>query len=472
MKPTALFVLLFLAVPATAADLLIEDVTIVSAHLAAPARDQNVLIRDGYIARISTEIIAVPEDTPRLEGEGNYLTPGLMDSHHHVSFVPGMGAAGYGHSAEHDALTNAYLRQQPRSLLYHGVTQVLDPAPLDTSKAFEDAPRHPDLFRCGAIPNPGGYPGNQATGTGWEDSFVYRVDREPPEAVVERIADDGAICVKLFIEDGFGDLASWPMLSDETLKRIAAAARSHGLLVYVHANAIDMYHVALGIGPDVIGHGLWNWQWPGNGEPPVERMLDRVVADNVGYIATHQVMWGLAAQLEPDTLDDPAYTKVVPPALLEWYATPAGQWFADELEADFPPDMPRERMARILAQGHARAQLATGYLAGLGYPLLLGSDCPGSATSANQPGLCTLKEIQSLAAAGVAPDAIFRAATINNARQFGLDDRYGTVEPDKVANLLLLDANPLIDPAAWNRIHTVILHGDPIPRERLAATSN
>ena len=155
--------------------------------------------------------------------------------------------------------------------------------------------------------------------------------------------------------------------------------------------------------------------------------------------------------------------------LLAWYRSDAAQWFANELASDFPPNMPREEMAAILERGYARAKRATSYLASAGHPLLLGSDCPGSPTYANQPGLCTFREIQSLAEAGVAPDAIFRAATINNAAQFRIDDAYGTVEEGKIANLLLLTANPLVNADAWNEIDTVILHGEPITREELAA---
>jgi len=65
--------------------------------------------------------------------------------------------------------------------------------------------------------------------------------------------------------------------------------------------------------------------------------------------------------------------------------------------------------------------------------------------------------------------AIFRAATINNARQFGLDKDYGTVEPGKTANLLLLTGNPLETMRAWSQIEKVILHGEVIERETLAA---
>ena len=459
--------MLFFAATANAADLLIENATVISAHLAEPERDQFVLIVDGRITRVSDDKIRVDEETPRIDAKGLFLTPGIMDSHHHVSFAPGLGPIGFGLSAVHEELTDAYVRQQPRSLLYYGVTQVLDPAPMTAWPRFEAQPQRPDLFRCGAIPNPGGYPEVEFP-EGLAGAMPYSVRSESPEAVVERIANDGALCVKLFVEDGFGDSTAWPLMDEAVLERALQAARMRNLLVYVHANAIDMYLEALGYSPDVMGHGLWNWQWPA-GEPPVESTLNIVRDEYVGYIATHQVMKGLAGQLRPETAGDPDFRKVVPPVLLAWYRSDAAQWFANELASDFPPDMTREDMAAILERGYARAKRATSYLANAGHPLLLGSDCPGSPTYANQPGLCTFREIQSLAEAGVAPDAIFRAATINNAAQFRIDDAYGTVEEGKIANLLLLTANPLVNADAWNEIDTVILHGEPIAREELAA---
>jgi imidazolonepropionase-like amidohydrolase len=105
----------------------------------------------------------------------------------------------------------------------------------------------------------------------------------------------------------------------------------------------------------------------------------------------------------------------------------------------------------------------------LGQPMLLGSDTPSAPTYANQPGYDTYKEMQMMARAGIPLSAIFAAGTINNARQLGLDRDYGTVEKGKIANLLLLSANPLADLAAWTKIDTVILRGEPIARESLAA---
>jgi imidazolonepropionase-like amidohydrolase len=101
--------------------------------------------------------------------------------------------------------------------------------------------------------------------------------------------------------------------------------------------------------------------------------------------------------------------------------------------------------------------------------MLLGSDTPSAPTYGNQPGYDTYREMQLMVQAGIPLSAIFAAATINNARQFKMDKEYGTIERGKIANLLLLDANPLASVEAWNRIDTVILHGEPIERETLAA---
>ena len=78
-----------------------------------------------------------------------------------------------------------------------------------------------------------------------------------PEAVVERIAATEARCVKMFIEDGFGDRNDWriPGVS-RPCGRVRAAAHRHGLLLMTHANALDMQRMAIDADVDVIVHGL------------------------------------------------------------------------------------------------------------------------------------------------------------------------------------------------------------------------
>jgi imidazolonepropionase-like amidohydrolase len=67
---------------------------------------------------------------------------------------------------------------------------------------------------------------------------------------------------------------------------------------------------------------------------------------------------------------------------------------------------------------------------------------------------------------------IFRAATISNAREFKLDPQLGTIEPGKIANLVLLKKSPLQSVDAYDSIATVWIHGEPVSRDNLAVDSN
>lgn len=457
--------------PGSERDLIISNITVISAEHDAAVPGQTVVIDNGRIIEIRDADPGLDSGRNVVDGAGRFLAPGLMDTHHHVSFVPGMGAFGVSPASDHFEMALAYMRQQPRSLLYYGVTQILDPSPLYDEPAFLDHEPGPDFFRCGEIPTPGGYPENQQPDGAGEVLQSFRLDEangRSPEVVVEEIAESGAICVKIYIENGFGAADDWPIFDDETIGRIRDAAHAHGLPVLAHVNAIDAYQVALRNDLDIVAHGLWNWQWP-EGEPPVVDTLDAVIAKGTGYMPTHMVMTGLSAQLRADSLDDPALVAVTPSALMQWYRDGGSTFFTEELASGFPGDMPREEMSEILGFAIGRVRQATGYLAAEGHPILLASDCPGSPNHSNQPGLCTYREIQHMAAAGMTPRQILEAGTINPARQFGLEEDFGRVASGQVANLLLLTANPLEDPAAWSSIDQVILRGEVIDRETLRA---
>ena len=226
---------------------------------------------------------------------------------------------------------------------------------------------------------------------------------------------------------------------------------------------------------DIIEHGLWNWNdlqnQPGIPDAVAEH-LRNVHDRRIGYVATLRVIPGVVDLLDPTLLDDPVLAKVVPPAMLKWYRTEPAQWFKTEIFGSNPD------AAGILAGRRAAAEhwatsehgmRALRYLYERGQPLLLGSDTPSAPTYGNQPGYDTFREMQMMSQAGIPLSAIFAAATINNARQFRMEKDYGSVESGKIANLLLLDANPLADVDAWSRIDQVILRGEPIARESLAA---
>lgn len=101
-----------------------------------------------------------------------------------------------------------------------------------------------------------------------------------------------------------------------------------------------------------------------------------------------------------------------------------------------------------------------------GVPLLAGTD-PG------EPfvfvGSSLHEELELFVDAGMTPLDALRTATLNPARYLGATDSLGTVAPGKVADLVLLDANPLENIRNTTRIHAVVLNGRYLDRSALDA---
>jgi imidazolonepropionase-like amidohydrolase len=102
-------------------------------------------------------------------------------------------------------------------------------------------------------------------------------------------------------------------------------------------------------------------------------------------------------------------------------------------------------------------------------PLVVGTDCNISGTVA---GFSFHAELGELARVGISPADLLRMAILNAATALRMEADLGTVEVGKRADLVLLEANPLDDPANARRIGGIILRGKWYPqsqlRERLA----
>jgi amidohydrolase family protein len=83
------------------------------------------------------------------------------------------------------------------------------------------------------------------------------------------------------------------------------------------------------------------------------------------------------------------------------------------------------------------------------------------------PGFCLHDELQALAEAGLSPLQSLQAATINAAKYFGRETVQGTIEPDKRADLVLLDSDPLLDIRNTRRVAAVVVRGRLISRTEI-----
>ena len=84
------------------------------------------------------------------------------------------------------------------------------------------------------------------------------------------------------------------------------------------------------------------------------------------------------------------------------------------------------------------------------------------------PGFSLDEELALLVAtAGMTPDQALRAATVSPARVVGVADSLGSIDVGKLADLVLLDGNPLLDMRNTGRIHAVIANGRLLDRSVL-----
>jgi imidazolonepropionase-like amidohydrolase len=120
----------------------------------------------------------------------------------------------------------------------------------------------------------------------------------------------------------------------------------------------------------------------------------------------------------------------------------------------------------INAQLFARELAVVGQMHRAGIGILAGTDTPHPFV---YPGFSLHQELELLVEAGMTPMEALQAATRSPAVFLGILDSMGTVEKGKIADLVLLDANPLEDIRNSQKINALVLNGMLISRARLDA---
>lgn len=459
--------------------LVISNITLISAERPKPLANAYVRVVDDRIVEVSDTPLAGERS---IDGGGGYLVPGLIDGHVHLDVLPVVRPQD---EAKHPGLSSALREQEPRSYLYFGFTTVVDLSrDPDFIAGWNARAVRPDAFFCGSAAMYNGYPMVLLPPQIAALAFPYflldpaqtanapaSIDpaKHQPAAIVDRMAKDGAICVKTYHEPGFGGARNLPNASLEQVKEIVRAARARNMPVLMHANSIRAQQFAVEAGVDVIAHAAWN-DGGYTGEAKAQALagiVSGIKAKGMAYQPTFRVINGIGDMFDPTLLNDPRMAEATPPAALAWFRSPDAGWMRREMAGDWDASKgPPPFVAPSLAQGVA---IAT-QMNKAGVHIVFGSDTPSASTYGNPPGLNGRLEMQYWIDAGVSEEALFRALTLGNAELFHLDDR-GTIEAGKKAHMLLLSQNPLESVAAYDSIVTVFSNGVAIPRAELSARS-
>lgn len=429
---------LLLATGATAQDkLALVGGMLLDGYDVPPLHHATVLIEGDRIVAVGRAAeMEIPPDATVVDTRGRVMMPGMMDLHAHLA-VLGHGEYGRWFSwiAEEQVDIEDVMEISAKQLLLAGVTTAVDlGAPLEASLAVRDR-----IAR-------GEVPGARLLMAGpwitrrvsfWPDNYQIGISSpEEASAAVERLAEAGVDVIK-----------AWVGLTREDYQAVADTAHRHGLRVHAHVYDPGDVRNALEAGIDVLTHA------GSAGTPPYEPDLlrDIVVTGRPVVITGAHRVWVFPATVEfPERLQDPRLRDDLPAAMY------------DELQRSFENfhTLPYfQTTARQMFFGDA----SLGQWIEAGAVMGMGTD---SGTPLNFHTEALWRELKAHVDLGMTPMEAIVAATRVNARILGLADDLGTIEPGKIADIVVLKGDPRFSITALDDPELVVKDGKVYRRDQ------
>jgi len=384
-----------------------------------------VLVEDGVIRRVASASQPCPAGARPIDVRGRTLMPGLIDAHTHTA-----GRAPRPLRGAEEILPGTaahFLQAELREYLRRGVTTIRVTgsqglAPQEARQAMRyGAFRGPRLLTCGKIISATA-PGGRFYGD------MYREADGPDDmrrAVREQIRA-GADFIKVMTTGARSNELEDPdplQLTEAELSAVADEARRMGLRISAHAEGLAGCQAAIAHGADTIEHGMYL-----NNRP------DLLAAMAVGG-------------------------QVLVPTLSGYYWMAGLGAAVDESAAPSSPEMPPalvELARHNLREGAASMRAARQ----AGVKIALGSDVSAG----------TGLEVQRMIRHGLTASEALMAATRTAAEALGLGEHIGTVAAGRLADLLVVDGDPLEEPELLSddsKIWLVLQLGVPVAGQAL-----
>ena len=447
----------------------------------APARDGlSIIIRDGVIQEIAADIRA--NGTPRLDANGACIIPGLIESHMHLMWGPGVMLHHPIKPTEENwsQTWGRNYKHHLKAYLACGVTTIHDVAAFpfvihEVRKHFSEGGVGPRFLALGPMISPP---------KGYANALEACVTSEQEvEEELDKLVALKADGVKTCVEKGWSRFGGkYQRHSDTVIQAIKKGADSRNLPIYVHSTCEEDLTTALNLGVHALAHTLILRN---------ERLSDNFIGlmkqTNTYQMSTLSTMDASLAEFDLDRLSEPLLDVVVPEdelrfardsekralarAMLFGYLTPQPPAIESPVVSLF---IRQPRLATLLFGGimklvHSRrvqekvleaSKDAIRRIHQAGIPVVLGSDaaCTPSAIY-DFHGFLTIRELELLGEAGLTPKEAIKAATLTPARMLGLENEIGTIDVGKRADLVIVRENPMDDLRAMRGIQWTVKDG-------------
>ncbi len=405
-----------------------SNLTVVKAGLfidgtgSPPLRDVLIFIEGNRITQV-TQQEEIPPGSTVVDASQQVVMPGLIDTHVH----PG-DRANAGPSPEYAASVRHHLKQA----LDFGVTTIfslgLDP---DSNFAIRDESWGDDFDGSRMLTAGTGFTAIGGHPTQLGSDLPNQID--DPALARERVrelAAQGVDGLKIWVAPRGG----LPVIKAEVSRAIIDEGHKHNLRVFAHLNTAEDTQTLVEAQLDGVTH------IPGDSYEEETIQLMRRQGTTVAPMLV-QKKKGLVFSEDSELFEDPFVRQVL------------GQE-VDELKEALAQTSPEalERMSQSYQQGKENVLR----LKNAGVRLAVGTD---SNTNFAPVGLITHKEIEALVEAGLSPMEALVAGTRGSAEWAGISDRVGTLEPGKLADMIILEEDPLVNIRNTRKIAKVILGG-------------
>ena len=416
---------------------------------AAVARDQTVVITGNRIQRIGPRrSTPVPPGARRIDAKGKWVVPGLVDGH--VHFFQSGNLYTRPDVADFNAVV-PYLDEVARNKarlpatfkvwLASGVTSVVDIGGPYWNFEMRDAARKRTAAPRVAVAGP----------------LVSMIDDPPlglsdPPIVKVTTADEARALVQRelaykpdyikvwFIHQPGDDLAA----QEAIVKAAGDAAHAAGVPLAVHATELVVAKASLRAGADYLVHSVED-------EPVDDEFLALAKRNHALYCPTLFVRLGYRYALSNTWRPTAAERRLADPQIL------AAMGDLARIPAEKRPERVAKAMANPAAPEPSAAELANlRKVWEAGIPVVMGTDA-GNIGTLHGPSV--FREMQLMVEAGLTPLQVLRSATVNGAKAMRMERDIGTLAPGKLADLVILDADPLADVHSLSHIHRVIKDG-------------
>jgi len=409
-----------------------------------PAIENSVLVIEGdhIVAVGKTGTVSIPEGADVKDVSGKTIMPALINLHGHLGLSTNGADSVAGHYTQENVL------KQLNKYLSYGVATT-------TSLGQDDDEIYKirDAQRSGALGGARLYTAGRGflEYTGRANPADHRYRPQTPEearADVRELAAHHPDFMKMWVDDGLGHGVK---IKPEIYQAIIDEAHKQHIRVFAHEYYLGDAKALLAAGIDGFAHSIRD-------HAVDQDVMQTMKARGVFLIPTlvrDEVLFAYADSLK--WLDDPFFVAGFEPAAIAMARSPEN---VEKGRKD--PDIARYRAGLEMGKKNLKT------LSDAGVKIAFGTD---SGIPTRFPGYLEHRELQLMVEAGLAPMKAIVAATGTNAEILGAAKQFGTLQPGRRADFLVLDANPLDDIHNTERLSAVWQSGKIVPSVRAKAVS-